>query len=308
MVAVYVQNARNAGLARVLADRGHTVVEGSPGATVDIERLSGCEGLYLNPPAAADESLIRAANNLVVIGVGGAGFDHVDVDFAESRGITVVDGRGFGAVSVAEYVIGGLIASTRRLAFMQDLLRDGNFASRWTFIGNEISGKTLGIIGVGHVGAKLARLASAFDMKVLSFGRGAPLDELAALFAESDFVSVNLPLTDVTRGIVGRSVLNAAKPGLHLVNTSRGGVVDEQALADAIRTGRVAGAVIDVFASEPEPRLSPLVGMPEVICTPHCAGITHESLERLAIGVAGRMADALDAAAVDGRIRRGART
>lgn len=300
MSKVYVQNTRHPALARVLREHGHEVVEGPPGAALDLTLLSSCHGLYLNPPARVDAALISAAPELAVIGVGGAGADHVDVDIAASRGITVVDGRGLGAIAVAEYVIGSLIASTRRLTFMQDRLRSRDFASRWDYIGTEISGKTLGIVGYGHIGAELARLAAAFDMQAIPIGRSYSADvvrELEEVFAAADFVSIHLPLTEETRGLIDRDVLSASKRGLHLINTSRGGIVDEDALADCIRAGRIAGAVIDVFADEPQPWRSPLAGMAEVIATPHCAGITHESLERLAAGVASRMAEALAAIA-----------
>lgn len=298
MSKVYVQNTRHPALARILREHGHEVVEGPPGPVLDLALLSTCDGLYLNPPARADAELLSAAPGLAVIGVGGAGADHVDVEVAASRGITVVDGRGLGATTVAEYVIGSLIASTRRLTFMQDRLRARDFSSRWEYIGNEISGKTLGIVGYGHIGTELARLAAAFKMRVVRVSRSGSDDvqhDLLDVFGAADFVSIHLPLTEQTRGLIDRKVLSAAKPGLHLVNTSRGGVVDESALADYIRVGRIAGAVIDVFADEPQPWRSPLAGMDVVIATPHCAGITHESLERLAVGVAGRMAEALAA-------------
>jgi D-3-phosphoglycerate dehydrogenase len=203
---------------------------------------------------------------------------------------------------VAEHTIGVMIAMAKQLLEAERAARTGDFASRWRLSLTELRGKTLGIVGYGNIGRAIASRAQAFDMDVLRLPPRRPeaADELAVtvpdlhtLLAASDYVSVNLPRSPATIDFIGATELAAMRRGSFLVNTSRGGVVNEPALIDALSRGQLAGAAIDVFAQEPIDADDPLLSLPNVLPTPHYAGITHETIRRMAEGVAHEIADAL---------------
>jgi D-3-phosphoglycerate dehydrogenase len=225
----------------------------------------------------------------------GAGLDMIPVELATARGVLVANVPGANAVTVAEHVIWSAMALLRRYSQVDRDLR----ASGWTAArahsdhGRELSGRVLGVLGMGNVGRQLTRIArDGFGMRVLTHTRtGAGIPEgvdrvgLAQLLAEADVLALCLPLTPATRGLLGADQLGAMKPGAILVNVARGPIVDEAALVAALASGQLSGAAIDVFDTQPLPADHPFLALPNVILTPHMAGITEESMLRMGEGV-----------------------
>ena len=221
----------------------------------------------------------------------GAGVDMIPIEAATAAGVLVANTPGANAVTVAEYAIGQMLQLSRRLAKIDSTLRTANWAAArvQADTGTDLYGRTLGIVGMGSIGTALARIAGAgFSMRVLGHrASDAPMPEpvvrvsLPQLLAESDDVVLACPLTEATRGLIGAAELAQIKPGARLVNVSRGAVIDEPALIDALRSGRLAGAALDVFSTQPLPGDSPLRAFEQVLLTPHMAGITVDSMRRM---------------------------
>jgi (S)-sulfolactate dehydrogenase len=233
------------------------------------------------------------------------GLDNIDVVACESRGIEVIPASGANAESVAEYVITAALLLLRGAYFSTRAVEAGTWPRQTLSQGREAAGKVLGIIGFGSIGRLAARKAAALGMKVVGYDpyieasdpawgltRTDPL-ELDTLVAASDVVSLHLPLNEATRGLLGSARLARMKRDAVLVNTARGGIVDEAALAAMLREGRLGGAALDVFDHEPLPAGSPLAGAPRLLLTPHIAGVTVESNERVSALIADRVAEAL---------------
>jgi D-3-phosphoglycerate dehydrogenase len=267
-----------------------------------LARLGGAAGLVVRSATRVDAELIAAASALRVVGRAGTGTDNIDLEAATRAGILVVNAPHANALSAAEHTMALLLALARRVPEGDRSVRSGGW-ERKRLGGVELAGKTLGIVGFGKIGRLVAERAGAFGMHLLAYDpfvseepAGALGVELAArledLMARSDFVTLHVPLTAETRGLVGEAALAGARPGLRLVNTSRGGVVDEEALAAALRSGRVAGAALDVFAAEP-PTGSPLLVLPQVVVTPHLGASTDEAQARAGVEVAAAVVAAL---------------
>jgi (S)-sulfolactate dehydrogenase len=249
--------------------------------------------------------LLAAAPKLRVVGRLGVGLDNIDVVACESRGIQVIPASGANAESVAEYVLAAALVLLRGAYFSTRAVEAGTWPRQTLSQGREAAGKTLGIVGFGSIGRLTARKAAAIGMKVVGYdphiGRDDPAwanartdaRDLDALIAECDVVSLHLPLDDSTRGLLGRERLSRMKRDAILVNTARGGIVDEAALATMLREGRLGGAALDVFDHEPLAAGSPLTGAPRLLLTPHIAGVTVESNERVSALIAERVAEAL---------------
>ena len=250
-------------------------------------------------------ALLAAAGRVRVIGRLGVGLDNIDVMACESRGIEVIPATGANAESVAEYVVTAALVLLRGAYFSTKAVEAGTWPRQTLSQGREAAGKVLGVIGFGSIGRLTARKAAALGMAVVghdpqvaatdpSWGqsRTDPLG-LDELLARSDVVSLHLPLTDATRGLLGAARLAAMKHDAVLVNTARGGIVDEAALAAMLREGRLGGAALDVFENEPLAAGSPLAGAPRLLLTPHIAGVTLESNERVSAFIAERVAEAL---------------
>ena len=236
--------------------------------------------------------MIAATPRLRVVGRHGVGYDNVDVAAATARGIPVVYTPEANSESVAQHALGLMIALSKELVAGDRLLRRGDYGTRHTLRGVELAGRTLGIVGCGRIGARLAQMArAAFDMRILAFDPYLDPDRAAALGIElvsglpallrlADVVSVHTPLTPATVGLIGADELALMKPSAYLINTSRGGVIDEPALATALRAGQLAGAGLDVLEQEPPPPDHPLLTLENVILTPHSATQTEEALRR----------------------------
>lgn len=259
--------------------------------------IAPADALIVRSGTKVDRGLIEAGGRLKVIGRAGTGVDNIDLDAARERGIAVVNTPGTNAVAAAELAVGLMLAISRHIAPAHASLLAGQWR-RADFVGTELAGKTLGIIGFGRIGQLVAERAAAFGMRILAFdpfldesrirALGAEPTGLEEAMARSDFVSLHAALTDDTHGIIGKTTLAVAKPGLRLVNCARGGLVDEAALLDALDSGRLGGAALDVYPVEP-PLGSPLIGHPNVLHVPHLGASTHEAQTKVATAVVERV-------------------
>ncbi len=245
-------------------------------------------------PGAA---LVARCPHLLAVCSAGAGYDVVDVDACTAAGVIVCNNAGPGAEAVAEHVLGFMLALSKKIALGDRMIRRGPLADRMVLRGNEIRGKTLGVVGIGKIGARLTELCRGpFDMNVVAHdpflgadeiaSHGARKVELGELLEEADFVAVSCPLTAETAGLFGADEFAQMKPTAFFISTARGEVHDEAALVQALETGRIAGAGIDVFHQEPPPHDHPLLGLDSVVATPHTAGITRESAHAIAVATA----------------------
>ncbi|HEX4490031.1 MAG TPA: phosphoglycerate dehydrogenase [Acidimicrobiia bacterium] len=265
--------------------------------------MPGVAALVIRSATKVDADLLAAAPDLVVVGRAGIGLDNVDVAEATRRGVMVVNAPQSNVLSAAEHTLALLLAQARNVPQAHADLVAGRWnRSRWE--GVELNGKTLGIVGLGRVGVLVAQRASAFGMRLISYDPFVSADrarqlgvQLVAsvdeLVAEADFVTVHLPKTAETIGLINAKVLAKAKPGLRIVNTARGGIVDEAALADAVRDGVIAGAGLDVFATEPTTE-SPLFELPSVVVTPHLGASTVEAQDKAGNTIAEQVVLALN--------------
>jgi len=236
------------------------------------------------------------APRLRVIGRHGAGLDNVDLTAATRRKIPVVYVPRTHALSVAEHAIMLMLALAKRLRRLDEAVRGGEFHARTQIRGMELDGKTLGVIGFGTIGRMVAeKCRAAFAMRVLAYDpyltpglalQAELVTDLDGLLRESDVVTVHVPLTADTRTMLGRRQLALLKPTALVINTSRGEIVDEEALAGALHAGRIAGAAVDVYTTEPPPDDHPLLSAPNTVLTPHAAAHTEEALQRMAVSIA----------------------
>jgi D-3-phosphoglycerate dehydrogenase len=243
--------------------------------------------------------VLEHAPDLKVVSAHGVGVDHIDLDAAARLGITIANCPGANAASVSDLTIGLMIAIARNVPGVERKLRQGGWGRHH---GSELFQKTLGIIGLGHIGSGVAKRAMGFDMKVLVHDPYVPsvpkkLPEMQLVSFENiirlaDFVSLHAPLNDDTRNLIGPAELATMKPGAYLINTARGGLVDEQALFDALNTGKIAGAAFDCFVDEP-PTSSPLLELDNFVGTPHIGAHTQESIERMGVMAAQNVINAL---------------
>ena len=243
----------------------------------------------IQPPFLPQRPLIERCPHLLAFSVTGAGYDMVDVEACNEAGIMVVNQAGTNSESVAQHVLGMMLALSKQAVQSDRSLRRGDEdRARLDFKGRELTGRTVGIIGLGNVGRRVSALAKTFNMRVIAYDpyitdqdfreRGAEKTGYDEIFKESDFVSINCPLTDETRGMVGAGQYELMKPAAYFITTARGGIHDEEALAAFLAEGRIAGAGLDVFEHEPPPPDHPLLGFDNVIVSPHIAGITEDCL------------------------------
>jgi D-3-phosphoglycerate dehydrogenase len=232
--------------------------------------------------------LIARMPSLLVASTNGAGFDTVDVRAATEAGVLVVNQSGGNADAVASHVLAMLLALTKRIVQAHHALRAGRLGDRAAFMGSDVRGRTIGIVGLGNVGSRVAALCGGMlGMQVIAFdpyldagtvaARGAVQVELDELLRRADFVSVHCPLDESTRGMIGARELALMQPHAYFISTARGFIHDEAALVEALRAGRIAGAGLDVWDKEPPAASHPLLSLPNVIASPHTAGMTHEA-------------------------------
>jgi (S)-sulfolactate dehydrogenase len=263
------------------------------------------EGLIVRNRTRVDREVLGHAQQVRVVGRLGVGLDNIDVEACAERRIEVIPATGANALSVAEYVVCAAMLLLRGAYLSTGAVADGKWPREALSGGRELAGKTLGIVGFGLIGRRVAGLAGPLGLRlcaadpVLPAGdpawraHGVERLELDALLAGSDVVTLHIPLTAQTRGLIDGPRIARMKAHAILINTARGGIVDEAALAQALRAGRLGGAALDVFDPEPLPAGSPLAGAPNLLLTPHIAGLSRESNERVSAMIAERVAAAL---------------
>ena len=279
-------------------------VESQPKITADelMAALPQYQALIVRSRTKVTAKVIEAGTSLKVIGRAGVGVDNIDVPAAVAKGITVVNSPLAATVAVAELTIGLMLALSREIPRADSAIKKGEWLKSG-LSGVELYGKTLGLIAVGRIGAAVAARAVAMDMKVLAYDpflsdedirqRQASPATFDGLLAASDFISIHSPLTDQTKGMINAEAFTKMKNGVRLVCAARGGVIDETALLAALEAGKVAGAALDVFATEP-PGLTLLIKHPKVIGTPHVGAQTAEAQTRAGVDIAEEVAAVLE--------------
>jgi D-3-phosphoglycerate dehydrogenase len=295
-----------------LAPQGLEVFQRAPDFQVDVriglkpeelrKIVADYDGWVIRSGTRITRELIEAATRLKVIGRAGVGFENIDVDAASKRGIVVMNTPGGNNVTTGEHTLSLMMALARHIPQAVASLKGGKW-DRNSFVGVELCNKTLGVIGLGNVGRIVAERAAGLKMKVIGYDPFISAENIARmgvepvgldeLFRKSDFITVHVPLTPETQGLINRDAFAKMKTGVRILNCARGGIVDEKDLADAIRSGKVAGAALDVYVDEPPPADHPLIQMDQVITTPHLGASTDEAQLNVAIAVAEQMVDFL---------------
>ncbi len=263
----------------------------------------GWDALVVRSQTRVDAELLSAAApRLSVVGVASVGIDRIDVEAATRAGVMIVNAPTGNTIAAAEHTMALMLALLRHVPTADASIRSGEW-ERGRYTGRELRGKTLGLVGLGKIGKAVARRAAGFEMRVITSDPyltedqaseyGAKLVGMAELLHRSDVISVHTPLTAQTRGLLGRAQLEATKPGAFVLNVARGGIVDESALADALASGHLAGAAVDVYSAEPIAADNPLRAAPNVVMTPHLGASTAEAQDRVAVEMAEQVLMAL---------------
>ena len=294
---------------QIFRDRG-IEVDFEPDLGKDKDKLAEVigqyDGLAIRSATKVTETILRHADNLKVVGRAGIGTDNVDKEAASKRGVIVMNTPFGNMITTAEHAIAMMFAVARQIPEASASTHAGKW-EKSKFMGVELTGKTLGVIGAGNIGGIVCDRARGLKMKVVAYDpflgvekaekMGVEKVELDELLTRADFITLHVPLTDATRNILSREALEKAKPGVRVINCARGGLVDEDALADLLKSGHVAGAALDVFSVEPA-KENPLFNLPNVVCTPHLGAATTEAQENVALQVAEQMSDYLLTGAV----------
>ncbi|MCA1625428.1 MAG: phosphoglycerate dehydrogenase [Acidobacteria bacterium] len=279
------------------------------------EELAGAmkdfDGLIVRSETKVRADLMDKLPKLRVIGRAGVGVDNIDVKAATKRGIVVMNAPDGNTITTAEHTIALLVSMARNVPQAHAKLQSGVWDKK-SFVGVELNGKTLGVIGLGRIGKHVAKIAKGFGMRILAFDPfvsgemtkdlGMEIGTLDEVFSGADFITIHTPVTDETRGIVGKDAFTKMKRGVRLVNCARGGLIDETALLEAIEDGMVAGAALDVYSTEPLSPDSPLLKNDKIITTPHLGASTTEAQEGVALTVAEQMRDYLFTGALRGAV------
>ena len=267
------------------------------------QKIAGCDALVVRSETKVTAEILDAAPKLRVVGRAGVGVDNIDIPAATERGVLVLNAPTGNTIAAAEHAIALLLATARNIPKADNSIRQGRW-DRKHFMGTELRGKTLGVVGLGKIGFEVARIAAlGLQMRILAYDpvvteeraeqAGAELCGLEHLLRESDVITVHVPLTDKTKAMIGASELKKMKPGARVINVARGGIIDEKALAEAVKNGHLAGAAVDVFTEEPMTADNPLRDIPEIITTPHLGANTTEAQINVASDVAGQIAQYL---------------
>ncbi|MCB2087219.1 MAG: phosphoglycerate dehydrogenase [Sphingomonadaceae bacterium] len=299
---VLISDKMDPNAAKIFEERGCDV-DVITGETPEqlIARIGEYDGLAIRSATKVTQAVLDAATNLKVIGRAGIGVDNVDIPYASSKGVVVMNTPFGNSITTAEHAIAMIFALARQIPEANAQTQQGLWPKNG-FMGVEVTGKTLGLIGAGNIGSIVASRALGLKMKVVAFDpfltddraveMGVEKADLDTLLAKADFITLHTPLTDQTRNILSKENLAKTKPGVRIVNCARGGLIDEAALKDALDSGHVAGAALDVFAVEPA-KESPLFGTPNFICTPHLGASTNEAQVNVALQVAEQLSDYL---------------
>lgn len=294
-----------------LSDKGIEILR-SAGLTVDVKtklskeellkEIADYNGLVIRSATKVTAEVISAAKNLKVIGRAGSGLDNVDLQAATKRGIVVMNTPGGNTVTTAEHAIALILSLARQIPQATASTKAGKWEKN-KYMGVELYNKTLGIIGMGQIGSYVARLARGLMMNLIAFdpylsqenakNMGMELVDLRELYKRADIITIHTPLTNETRHLINRSTINEMKDGVMIINCARGGIINEDDLYEALKSGKVAGAALDVFEKEPVDPANPLLTLGNFICTPHLGASTTEAQENVALAVAEQVADYL---------------
>ncbi|KEJ90593.1 phosphoglycerate dehydrogenase [Sulfitobacter donghicola] len=306
---VLISDSLSEAAVQIFKDRGIDV-DFQPTLGKDKDKLAEVigqyDGLAIRSATKATEKIIAAADNLKVIGRAGIGTDNIDKDAASKKGVIVMNTPFGNMITTAEHAIAMMFAVARQIPEASESTHAGKW-EKSKFMGVELTGKTLGVIGAGNIGGIVCDRARGLKMKVVAYDpflgeekaakMGVEKVELEELLARADFITLHVPFTEQTANILSRENLEKTKKGVRIINCARGGLVDEEALADLLKSGHVAGAAFDVFKQEPATE-NPLFNLPNVVCTPHLGAATTEAQENVALQVAEQMSDYLLTGAV----------
>ncbi|MBK7724496.1 MAG: phosphoglycerate dehydrogenase [Dehalococcoidia bacterium] len=281
---------------------GDVEVKTGQAADALVASIENYDALVVRSETKVTRAIIEAGVRLQVIGRAGVGVDNIDLEAATERGVIVVNAPQGNTIAAAEHTIALLMALARHIPQADASMRAGKW-DRKSYVGTEVRGKTLGVIGLGPIGSEVARRGVGLDMRVLGHdpyvaeertrSLGAEPADFETLIAVADFISVHVPMTAATKGMISTEQFARMKDGVRLLNVARGGIIDEAALAAAVQSGKVAGAAVDVFTAEPIDPENPLLGDPRIITTPHLGASTAEAQERVAVDVAEQIVDVL---------------
>lgn len=294
-----------------LSKQGLEVLQQADGIGVDVktglkpEELIACigeyEGIIVRSETKVTKEVIDAGKKLQVIGRAGVGVDNINVEAATKRGIIVMNAPGGNTVSTAEHTMAMLLSLSRNIPQANKSTKEGNW-DRKKYIGVELSGKTLGVVGLGRIGSYVAQIGLAFNMKVLAYDPyisqekakrlNIELVTLDELYKNSDFITLHVPKSDETKKMISKTEIDKMKDGVRIINCARGGLIDETVLCEAIKSGKVAGAALDVYENEP-PTGSPLLEIENCITVPHLGASTHDAQINVGIEVSHQIVDAL---------------
>jgi len=294
-----------------LAEEGIELLRESPDITVDVKpklelrelinRISEYDALLVRSATKVTKEVIDAAENLKVIGRAGVGVDNIDVEAASKKGILVMNTPGGNTISAAEHTMSMLLALSRSIPQANISLKSRQWEKK-KFLGTEIFKKTLGIIGLGRIGGEVAKRAQSFGMEIVAYDPyiskahareiGVKLVSFPELIRQADYITIHVPLTPETKYLINKEAISKMKDGVKIINCARGGIIDEAALAEAVKSGKVSGAALDVFENEP-PFDSPILGLENIIVTPHLGASTEEAQINVARDIALQVLDFL---------------
>jgi len=294
-----------------LSEQGLKILSETDGITVDIktglakeeiaECISGYDALLIRSGTKVTKEIIDKAKNLKVIGRAGVGVDNIDIPAASKRGIIVMNTPGGNTISAAEHTMALILGLARNIAPANASVKNGLW-ERKKFRGTELFGKTLGVIGLGRIGAEVAERARVFKMKVIAYDPFVSSEKLESLdiepasleqiFQNADIITVHIPITKETKGLIGSEAFKKMKKGARIINCARGGIVNEEALCEAINSGSIAGAALDVYEKEP-PLDSPVLKLDKILTTPHLGASTLEAQDKVAVDIAHQVVDVL---------------
>jgi len=303
MIKVLISDPMSPEGVKILEDEKQIKVDVNTTLTPDQlkDAIKGYDAIIVRSSTKVTKAVIEASDKLRVIGRAGVGLDNVDVEAASKKGIIVLNAPAGNTISTAEHTMAMMLALARNIPKADTSIKNGEW-DRKKFMGVELYGKTLGIVGMGRIGTEVARRALSFQMKVVAYDPflsadrakqiGVELSDLKNLLQRADYVTVHTPLTEETRGMISDEQFKIMKTGVRVINCARGGIIDEKALAKALESGKVAGAALDVFVAEP-PKDFTLAKMGQVITTPHLGASTEEAQVNVSIDIAQIVLDVL---------------
>ncbi len=311
-IKVFIADDVNEEKLAPLRDAGFNVVKETKLSPEELaKKMKDADGVIVRSATRITADLMDKAEKLRVIGRAGVGVDNIDVKAATERGIVVMNAPDGNTITTAEHTIALLVSMARNVPQAHAKLQAGVWDKK-SFVGVELNGKTLGLIGLGRIGRHVAKIAKGFGMEILAFDPfisseqakdlGIEVGTLDEVLQKANFITIHTPVTDETRGIIGKDAFAKMKKGVRVVNCARGGLVDETALLKAVENGMVAAAALDVYSTEPLAPDSPLLGNPKIITTPHLGASTTEAQEGVALTVAEQMRDYLQTGALRGAV------